>query len=101
MARAMLHNKNMARNLWGEVVNTACHRLIGCISESVPKRLPMSCGREGNQMLSISKFLEVLVSFSRIERMWENLTPEVMKEYFWDTPLQARLIKYTTKEPRR
>ena len=25
MARAMLHNKDMARNLWGEAVNTACH----------------------------------------------------------------------------
>ena len=24
MARAMLHNKDVARNLWGEVVNTAC-----------------------------------------------------------------------------
>ena len=22
-----------------------------------------------------------------------------MKEYFWDTPLQARLIEHTTKEP--
>ena len=25
MARAMLHNKNLARNLWGEAVNSACH----------------------------------------------------------------------------
>ena len=25
MARAMLHNKDVARNLWVEVVNTACH----------------------------------------------------------------------------
>ena len=31
--------------------------------------------------------LKVLVSFSRIERMRENLTLEAMKEYFWDTPL--------------
>ena len=50
-------------------------------------------------MLNISKSLEVLASFSRIERMWENLTLEVIKEYFWDTPLQARLIMYTIKEP--
>ena len=74
-------------------------RLIGYILNPVPRRLHMSYGREGSQMLSISEFLEVLVSFSRIERMWENLTPEAMKEYFWDTPLQARLIGYTTKEP--
>ena len=25
MAWAMLHNKDLARNLWGKVVNTACH----------------------------------------------------------------------------
>ena len=25
MARAMLHNKDVARNLWGEANNTACH----------------------------------------------------------------------------
>ena len=25
MARAILHNKEVARNLWGEAVNTACH----------------------------------------------------------------------------
>ena len=33
--------------------------------------------------------------------MWENLTLEAMKEYFWNTSLQARLIGYTTREPRR
>ena len=42
----------------------------------------MSYGREGSLVLSISESLEVLVSLSRIERMWENLTPKVMKEYF-------------------
>ena len=25
MARAMLYNKDLARNFWGEAVNTACH----------------------------------------------------------------------------
>ena len=25
MARAILHNKDVARNLWGEAVNIACH----------------------------------------------------------------------------
>ena len=97
MARAMLYNKDVARNLWGEFVNIACH--IVNILDPVPRRLHMSYGRDGSQMLSILESLEVLVSFSWIERMWENLIPEVMKKYFWDTPLQARLIGYTTKEP--
>ena len=61
----------------------------------------MSYGKEGSQMLNILESLKVLFLFSRIKRMWENLTPEVMKEYFWDTPLQARFIVYTTKELRR
>ena len=30
--------------------------------------------------------------------MWESLTPEVMKEYFWVIPPQVRLIEYTTKK---
>ena len=38
----------------------------------------MSYGREGSQMLNILESLEVLVSFSRIERMWENLTPDTL-----------------------
>ena len=38
----------------------------------------MSYRREGSQMLSILEFLEVLVPFSRIERKWENLTPEAL-----------------------
>ena len=25
MVRAMLHNKDVARNLWGKAVNTTCH----------------------------------------------------------------------------
>ena len=61
----------------------------------------MNHGMEESRMQSISEFLEVLVSSLRIERMWEILTLEAMKEYFWDTPPQAKLIGFTTKKPRR
>ena len=61
----------------------------------------MSYGREESQMLSILEFLEVLVSFSRIGRMWENLTPKVMKEYFWDTSPLAKLIRVYTKRTKK
>ena len=98
MARVMLHNKDVARNYGEKPLTLLIIRLIECILDPVPRRLHISYGKEGSQMLSISESLEVLVSFLRIERMWENLTPEVMKEYFWDTPLQARLIRYTIKE---
>ena len=57
----------------------------------------MNCGREESRMSSISESLEVLVSSLKIERMRESLIPEAMKEYFWDTPPQAKLIGCTTK----
>ena len=69
MARAMC-----ITSMWLETCveksSTLCViQLTRCISAVIPKRLPMSCGREGNQMLSISESLEVFVSFLRIERM--------------------------------
>ena len=27
MTKAMLHNKDVARNLWGEAINIACHTI--------------------------------------------------------------------------
>ena len=101
MARVMLHNKDLVETCGEKSLTLHAIRLTECTLDLVPRRLPMSYGREGSQMSSILEFLEVIISFSRIKRMWENLTPEVMKEYFWDTPLQARLIGYTIKEPRR
>ena len=50
MARAMLHNKDVARNLWGEAVNTACHAVYRCTSDLVPRRLHISYGKEGSRM---------------------------------------------------
>ena len=82
MARAMLHNKEVARNLWVETVNTACHTINKVYFRPSTRRLHMSYRREGSQMLNISEFLEVFVSFSRIERKWKNLTSKAMKEYF-------------------
>ena len=88
--------------IYGEKQSTShVIRLIGYISDLVQRRLPMNCGREESRMSSISESLEVLVSSLKIERMRESLIPEAMKEYFWDTPPQAKLIGCTTKEPRR
>ena len=49
MAKAMLHNKDVARNLWGEALTLHFIWLIGCILDQVPRRLHMSYGREGSQ----------------------------------------------------
>lgn len=40
MARAMLHNKDVARNLWEEVINTACHTVNRVYFRSGTKKTP-------------------------------------------------------------
>ena len=82
MARAMLHNKDLVETCGEKSLTLHAIRLTECTLDLVPRRLHMSYRREGSQMLSISEFWDILVSLSRIERMWENLTHEVMKEYF-------------------
>ena len=94
MTRSMLHNKDVARNLWGEVVNTVCYTVNRVYFKPSTKKTPY-------ELWKGRKSLEVLVSSLRIERMWESLTPKAVKEYFWDTPPQAKLIRCITKEPRR
>ena len=50
MARAMLHNKDVARNLWGEVVNTACHTVNWVYFRPGTKKTPYELwkGRKPN-----------------------------------------------------
>ena len=82
MARAMLYNKDVARNLWREAVNTTCHMVNRVYFRLDTKKTPYELwkGRKPND--KYFRILEVLDSFSRIKRMWENLTPKAMKEYF-------------------
>ena len=48
MAKAMLYNKDVARNLWDEVVNIACHTVNRVSLDPVPRRLHMNYGKEGS-----------------------------------------------------
>ena len=50
MARAMLHNKDVARNLWGETVNTACHKVNRVYFRPSTKKTPYELwkGRKPN-----------------------------------------------------
>ena len=50
MARAMLHNKDVARNLWGEAVNTACHTVNKVYFRLGTKKIPYELwkGRKPN-----------------------------------------------------
>ena len=50
MARAMLQNKDVARNLWGEVVDTACHTVNRVYFKLGTKKTPYELwkGRKPN-----------------------------------------------------
>ena len=50
MARAMLHNKDVARNLWGEAINTACHMVNRVYFRPDTKKTPCELwkGRKPN-----------------------------------------------------
>ena len=50
MARAMLHNKDVARNLWGEAVNTTCHTVNRVYFRPGTKKTPYELwkGRKPN-----------------------------------------------------
>ena len=50
MARVMLHNKDMARNLWGEAVNTTCHTVNRVYFKPGTKKTPYELwkGRKSN-----------------------------------------------------
>ena len=50
MAKAMLHNKDVVRNLWGEAVNTACHMVNRVYFRPGTKKTPYELwkGRKPN-----------------------------------------------------
>ena len=50
MARAMMHNKDVARNLWGEAFNTACHTVNRVYFRPGTKKTPYKLwkGRKPN-----------------------------------------------------
>ena len=50
MDRAMLHNKDVARNLWGEAVNTTCHTVNRVYFKPGTKKTPYELlkGRKPN-----------------------------------------------------
>ena len=82
MAKAMLHNKDMARNLWGEAINIACHTVNGVYFRPDMKKTPYDLwkGRKPNV-----KYFRIFGSTCFILKDRENvgkLTPEAMKGFF-------------------
>ena len=79
MAKAMLHNKDMAKNLWREAVNTACHTVNRMYfrPDTMKTSYELWKGRKANV-----KYFRIFGSTCFIlkdRENVENLTPEVMK----------------------
>ena len=70
MARAMLHNKDVARNLWGEAVNTVCHTINRVFFKPGAKKTPYELwkGRKPNV-----KYFKIFRSTCFILKDRENL----------------------------
>ena len=59
----MMHNKDVAKNLWSKAVNTTCHIVNKVYFNPRTKKTHMNYGNEENQMSSISEYLVALASF--------------------------------------
>ena len=97
MARAMLYSKDVARNLWGEAVNT--HTVNRVYFRPSTKKTPYELwkGRKPNV-----KYFRIFGSTCFILKDRENVGKFDSRSdegIFWVIPLQVKLIEYTTKEP--
>ena len=70
MARAMLHNKDVVRNLWGEAVNTTCHTVNKVYFKPGTKKTPYELwkGRKPN-----AKYFRIFGSTCFILKDRENV----------------------------
>ena len=70
MARAMLHNKDLARNLWGEAINTVCHAVNRVYFRPSTKKTPyeLQKGKKPNV-----KYLKIFGSTCFILKDRENV----------------------------
>ena len=65
----------------------------GCISDLIPRRLSMNSREERSQLLSISGYLVVILTFYVIERTQKNLMQRVTRDFFQGTPLLVEHIE--------
>ena len=98
MSRAMLHNKDVARNLSGEVVNTTCHTVNRVYFRPDTKKTPYELwkGRKPNV-----KYFRIFGSICFILKDRENMGKFDFRsdEGIFLGYSSTRLIEYTTKEP--
>ena len=82
----MLHNKDVARNLWGEAINSACHTVNRVYFRPGTKKTSYELWKGRKPNVKYFKIFGSTCFILKIGRMWESLIPEMMKEYFWAIP---------------
>ena len=97
----MLYNKDMARNLWGEVVNTACHMVNRVYFRLGTKKTPYELRKGRKPHVKYFRIFGSTCFILKDREKVEKFDSRSDEEIFLDTPLQATLIGYTTREPRR
>ena len=101
MARAMLHNKDVARNLWREAINTTCHMVNRVYFRPGTKKTPYELwkGRKPN----VKKF-RIFGSTCFILKDRENVEKfdfESDEGIFLGYSSTSKASRCTTKEPKR
>ena len=101
MARAMLHYKDVARNLWGEAVNTTCHTVNKVYFRPGTKKTPYELwkGRKPN-MMYFRIFGSTCFIFKDRENV-EKFDSESDEGIFLGYSSTSKASRCTTKEPRR
>ena len=99
MARAMLYNKDLARNLWGETVNTACHTVNRVYFKLGTKKTPYELWK--GRKLNV-KYFRIFGSTCFILKDRENVGKFDSRSdegiFLGYSPPQERLIGYITRE---
>ena len=75
----MLHNKDMAKNLWGETVNTAYHTVNKMYFKFGTKKTPNELWKGRNPNVKYFRIFGSICFILKDRENVENLTPEVMK----------------------
>ena len=93
----MLHNKDVARNLWGEAVNTTCHTVNRVYFRPSTKKTPYELwkGRKPNV-----KYFRIFGSncfriFKNVGKFDSRSDEGIFLGYF----STSKAYRYTTKEP--
>ena len=91
MARAMLHNMDVARNLWGEAINTVCHMVNRMYFRPGTRKTPYKLWKGRKPNVKYFKIFGSTCFILKDREMWENL--RAVKRYTTCISIEQTLFK--------